>query len=112
MQALGARNQKLESENAILLRQMADIRQLMENERESRERDRASLDLLRAQLAQQNLETASRNFGPWTADASFMQVPPFLSPYQQYQQQQGGLTGGIPSSQGLIQSGPAANPFS
>ena len=84
----------------------------MEQDKEFKERDKASLDLIRAQMAQQNLETASRNLGPWTADASSMQVPPFLSPYQQYQQQQGGLTGGIPSSQGLVKTGPAANPFS
>ena len=55
LQALSARNQKLESENALLLWQMVDIRLLMEQDRESRERDKASLDLLRTQMAQQNI---------------------------------------------------------
>ena len=70
------------------------------------------MDSFRAQMAQHNFETSTRNFGPWTVDASSMQVPPFLSPYLQYQQQQGSLIGGNSSSHGLVQANTIANPFS
>ena len=94
MKAIYERNKKLEGDNAILLRQMTDMRLLMEQDREAREVDRASreqekasLDLLRAQLAQQSAQgpyPPSREFGPWTTDASSVHVPPY-PPYQRYQ---------------------------
>ena len=42
-QALNARNQTLEGENALLTRQLADLRTLIEQDRESREADKASI---------------------------------------------------------------------
>ena len=85
MKAIFEMNQKLKCDNEILLRQITDMRTLIEQGRESREADKASLELLKAQLAQQQNTQGpyppNREYGPWTTDASSVRVPPY-PPYQ------------------------------
>ena len=105
LKELFSRNQKVESENALLRQQLEDVRSLIEQDRESRERERAyrdqeraSMDLLWAQMTQQNAQgpyTPKRDTGPWVTDSSSVHLPPFNQP-SQYPQQQPSLTGGSP----------------